>query len=190
MEDNLNAVDSAMGSVASNAAVGDVLQAKGTYLVECLDADGNLKWSEKIENVVVTVGKNAILDNALAGSSYTAAMYVGLMSSVSYGAGPVAADTMASHAGWTEAGGANAPTYSASTRPAPTWAAASSGSKAFSTPVSFSMSGAGTIKGCFLTTNSTKDGTTGTLISAGLFSTGDKTVSSSDTVNVSYSLSI
>ena len=100
-----------------------------------------------------------------------------------------AADTMASHAGWTEAGLANAPIYSQTSRPAAAWSAASAGSKAFSAALTYSITTAGTVKGCFLTTVSTKDGTLGTLYSAGLFTGGDRVVANLDTLNVSYTAS-
>src|SRR5690349_14341590 len=78
--------------------------------------DGSLDYfllhEEEFPNTVVTVGKNLALDTFLAGSAYTVTgPYMGLISSVGYSA-ISAADTMASHAGWAEAGNANAPTYS------------------------------------------------------------------------------
>lgn len=148
------------------------------------------KWQDEVHNVVCTPGKNYLLDNALAGSGYTATFYLGLISSVSYGAGPVAGDTAASHAGWLEAGATNQPTYSQGTRPAPTFGAAAAGVKATSASVVFSITGAGTAKGSFLITNSTKDGATGTLISGGLFTQGDRPVQNGDTINGTYQLSI
>ena len=157
--------------------------ATGMYTVECVGADGQVKWSETIKNLVVTVGKNAMLDEFFAGSSYTAAWYLGLVdgaTSPTYNA----ADTMGSHAGWSEF-----TSYSESTRPAPTWSAASSGSKA-TTATSFSISGSGTVAGAFMTTNSTKSGTTGTLYSAGNFTGGSRTVASGDTLNVTYTATL
>jgi len=142
------------------------------------------KWKDTICNLVTTVGKNNLLDNHLAGSSYTAAWFMGLIGATSYGAGPAAGDTSASHAGWVEATG-----YSAGTRPAPSFSAASGGSKATSSNVSFSINATETMKGCFLISNSTKGGTTGVLYSAGLFTGGDQPVVNGNTLNVSYTAS-
>ena len=95
-----------------------------------------------------------------------------------------AADTMGSHAGWSEF-----TSYSEATRPAPTWSAASSGSKA-TTATSFSINGSGTVAGAFMTTGSAKSGTTGTLYSAGNFTGGSRTVASGDTLNVTYTATL
>lgn len=188
----VNAVDGADASVLASRGLIEALLANGQYKAQCFDAAGNLKWEDTFDNVVTTVGKNFILDTVLGGSGYTAAWYMGLISNVSYGAGPVAADTMASHGGWTEAGATNNPTYSQATRPAPAFSAAAAGVKATSAAVTFSINGGTSVivKGAFLNTVSTKDGTTGTLLSAGLFSGGDKTVSSGDTLTVTYQLSV
>lgn len=188
-QDKLSAQATSAASICRSGAQEEQLEVRGVFTARCLDADGNLKWEDTYSNLVTTVGKNYLLDNGMAGSAYTAAFYLGLISSTSYSA-VAAADTMSSHAGWLEAGGTNAPAYSQSARPTAAWSAASGGSKALSAALSFSVTSSGTIKGSFLTTVSTKDGTTGTLFSAGLFSGGDKVVANGDTVQVSYSLSV
>lgn len=164
----------------------DAGKASGTYNVECRDAEGNLKWSDTIENLVTTAGKNDLLDKLLAGSAYTAAWYLGLIGSTSYTTGPAVGDTSATHGGWVED-----QSYSAGTRPSATFSnAAAAGSKALPSAVGFAINALKTIKGCFLISNSTKGGTTGILYSAGLFSGGDKGVDSGDTLNVSYTATI
>lgn len=147
------------------------------------------KWTDEVHNLVTTVGKNDLLDKYLAGSAYTATWFLGLISSVSYTA-VAAADTMASHAGWLEAGAANVPIYSQGARPTTAWSAAAAGSKALSAASVYTVATTGgTVKGCFLTSVATKDGTTGILYSAGLFTGGDKVVAVADTLNVSYTAS-
>lgn len=144
----------------------------------------------EFNNLVTTVGGNDMLDKYLAGSAYTATWFLGLISSVSYSAVALG-DTMASHAGWLEAGAANVPLYSQAARPTAAWAAASAKSKAFSSALAFTIvTTGGTVKGCFLTSVATKDGTTGTLFSAGLFTGGDKVVTPGDTLNVSYTATV
>jgi hypothetical protein len=91
---------------------------------------------------------------------------------------------MASHAGWTEN-----TSYSNSTRVAPTFGTASAGSLA-TTATAFNINGTATIAGCFMVTNSTKSGTTGILYSAGSFTGGNKSVTSGDTLNVTYTASV
>lgn len=192
MNEKMAAGDAFGASLVRNSGMNEGSEIHGRYLVECYAADGSLKWQEVIENLVVTQGRNDMLDKYLSGSSYTASWFMGLISSVSYSA-IAAGDTMTSHAGWLEAGGTNAPTYSGASRPTvSSWAAAASGSKATSATVAFSITGSGTVKGAFLCTNSTKDGTAGILFSAGLFSGGvDKTVANTDTLNItSYTASL
>lgn len=145
------------------------------------------KWTETKLNTVLTAGKNDLLDKYFAGSAYTAAWFCLLISSVSYTA-IAPGDTIASHSGWTEGGGTNAPAYTGS-RPALTFGAAAAGSKATSSASSFTFTSGGTIKGMGAVTNATKDGTTGVLYNAVLFTGGDRIVATSDVVNVSVTFS-
>lgn len=151
---------------------------------ELLRVPTEIKWRDGYKNTVVTVGKNHILDTEFAGSSYTAAWYLGLISSSSYSA-IAAGDTMSSHSGWTES-----TAYSNSTRGSLSWSSASAGSKATSSAVSFTANATDTVKGGFVTTVSTKSGTTGTLYSAGLFTGGDQPIVSGNSLSVSVTMSV
>lgn len=175
-----------MNSIAEQASA-----PRFRYDFECYDKDGNLKWRDHFENLVTTAGKNDLLDKYFAGSAYTAAWYLGLISGASYTTGPAAGDTAASHGGWTECGASNAPNYGNATRPAINFStAASAGSKSAAAAVSFTFSESGTVKGGLIITDSTKAGTTGTLYSAGTFSGGDKSVQNNDVVNVTVTVSV
>lgn len=146
------------------------------YHVECIGADGKVKWIEDIDNLVVTVGLNDSLDKHLKGSAYTAAWYVGLTTSSDTFA---AADTMSSHAGWAES-----TVYSNATRPALTLGTVSAGSVDNSaSKASFNINATGTIGGAFVVSDSTKSGTTGILYGGAAF-TADRSVASGDTLNV------
>jgi hypothetical protein len=180
-------------TITRGSGLDEQAEAHGRYEIECIGPDGKLKWRDVIENVVCTVGKNLALDTFLAGAAYTVTgPYMGLISSTSYSA-VAAADTMASHAGWLEAGGGNAPTYTGNRKTA-AWSAATSGSKSLSAALSFAITGTGTVKGAFLVFGTgavaTKDDTGGTLWSAGTFTSGDKAVINGDTLNVNFSTSL
>lgn len=181
--DKLSTVEKAGAVLGYAGEVPEGMELKGWYTATMRDAAGKVVWEEQFPNLVTTVGKNYILDNALAGSAYTATMYIGLISNTSYTA-VAAADTMASHAGWTES-----QNYSQGARPTAAWSAASAGTKALSAALTFSMNATDTIKGCFMTTVSTKGGTTGTLISAGLFTGGDQPAVNGNSLAVSYQIS-
>lgn len=192
--EHLNLNSKTVATVSSVNSAAEDLAPKGRYTARLFDKDGNLKWEVDFDNLVTDVGARAMMDTFLAGSGYTAAFYLGLISSASY-TGISPSDTASSHAGWTEAGNVNAPAYGASTRPAVPWSIASgSGAgnriKSMSAPLSFTFTSAGTVKGSFMTTSGVKDGTTGTLFSAGLFTGGDRAVGVNDVLQVSYQLAM
>ena len=185
MNDKITATETLVASTGYNTQPNDSMSIEGYYTAICYSADGFVKWTEDIHNVVCTVGKNATLDSIL-GNSSQGAVVMGLK-----GAGTaVAADTMTSHASWLEVGLANAPTYSGN-RPAPSFSAASAGSKATSSAVSFTITSTGTVAGCFINIggSATKDTTTGILFSAGDFSSS-KAVVNGDTIAVTYTATL
>lgn len=196
--------------VKEQQGFGDVIQAtlgttgdsnetvgiEGVYHVVCHDKDGNLKWEESFPNLVNAVGKQLLLDTLLrtSGTYTTVGPFLGLIS----GASPTftAADTMLSHAGWTEfiaytVGGS-------AVRGTAVFAASSSSgttpsnvTTSTATAITYTITGAGgTVGGCFLVTGtgavSTQSSTAGTLYSAGAFSTA-KVTTVGDTVSVTYS---
>jgi hypothetical protein len=187
--ENAASVDVVSAGIQMNKVAGENMSAKGRFIVECFDKDGNLKWREDNENLVVNVGLQDMNTKYFSGSSYTAAWYIGL-----YGAAasnnPAAGDTMSSHAGWTEN-----TTYSNATRPQAVFGTATTAnpsviSNSASVAV-FNINGTTTVGGAFLVSNSTKGGTTGTLFSASDFqSPGDRAVVNGDTLNVTYQFSL
>ena len=187
--------DNAVATLQTNAVVPEGMGIEGYYHVECRDADGNLKWEEEFPNLVVAVGKQLMLDTLLKGSSYTVVgPYLGLISGSTNTFS--ASDTMSSHAGWSEftnytVGGSavrgtavfGSATSSGSTPTNVTTSAASA--------ITYTITGGGgTVGGCFLVTgsgaSSTQSNTSGTLYSAGAFSTA-KVTTAGDTVSVTYS---
>jgi hypothetical protein len=176
--------------VIRGTGVEEKAEVHGRFDVVCIGPDGKQKWSDTVENVVCTIGKNVALDAFFAGAPYNVVgPFMGLISSVGWGAGPLVGDTMGAHGGWTEAGLANLPTYTAP-RKTCAWNAAAGGAKSLSAALSFAITGAGTAKGCFLVYGAgavnTIDSVAGTLYSAGVFTGGDKVLGIGDTLNVTY----
>jgi hypothetical protein len=180
--------DMVEATVTRNAGRSEWMGMVGYYEAKCYDAQGNLKWSDTIENLTTNVGRQNML-NSYFGNTGGGAIVMGLMGTGS----PAYTDTQASHSGWLEVGGANAPTYSG-TRKTPAFSSATSANPSVlttSAAVVFSITGSGTVAGAFINVggSSAIDNTTGILFSAGDFTAGSKTVSSGDTINVSYTLS-
>jgi hypothetical protein len=181
--------DTVAAGLAAGTGAGEELMAMGRFTIQCYDKDGNLKWEDDNHNLVVNQGLQYMCGTALTSVAQITTWYIGL-----YGAAasnnPAAGDTMASHAGWTEV-----TNYSNATRPACTFATATTANPSVATNSAsvavFNINGSGTIGGAFLTSSNTKGGTTGTLFSAADFqSPGDRTVASGDTLNVTYTLSL
>lgn len=197
--EKMNAHEAAGAGVITNRSVNENMEAHGHYWLECRDAQGNLKWTDEIDNVVCTEGKNSILQNFLAGSAFTQTAYMGLITATGYTSAPAVGNTAASIAtsasgnGWNEA-----PAATCAARQAPSFGSAAAGSISLSTARTFSIVGTDTVKGIFLlvkssagaTPTSTVANTTGAIYSAGLFTGGDKAVANGDTLSVSYSSSL
>jgi hypothetical protein len=185
--------DHAVAMLQANASIPEGMGVDGYYKVECRDADGKLKWNEEFPNLVVAIGKQLMLDTLLrtSGTYTTVGPFLGLINNSTTFA---AADTMTSKT-WTEL-----TTYTvggSAVRGTAVFAAASSTgttpsnvTTSTATAITYTMTGSATVYGCFLVTGtgavSTLSSTAGTLYSEGNFSTA-KTVTSGDTVSVTYS---
>lgn len=187
--------DYAEVSMQSNVVDNESVGIAGHYHVVCRDADGNIKWEEEFPNLVTAVGKQLMLDTLLSGTSYTTVgPFLGLIS----GASPtfLAADTMPTHPGWAEF--INYTVGGSAVRGTAVFGSATSSGLSPSNvttksavAITYTITGAGgTVGGCFLVTgagaSSTLTNTSGTLYSAGAFSTA-KVTTAGDTVSVTYS---
>jgi hypothetical protein len=187
--EKLKATDHVSSGFIAGTKSGEEAKATGVYHVECHDKDGNLKWSADTKNLVVNAGLAYMAGTALTSVTQITTWYIGL-----YGAGasntPAAGDTMSSHAGWTEV-----VPYSNATRVAATFVTATTANPSVVTnaasPATFNINATATVGGAFLTSSSTKNGTTGTLFSAADFAApGDRSVVSGDIISVTYTFSL
>jgi hypothetical protein len=193
--------DSSSAVLTKQSDFKEVIGMEGFYIAECFDKDGNLKWSDRFENQVVQEGKVLMLNTFLSGSTYTTnGPYIGLVNGASTPTfSPT--DTFATHAGWTEFtsytfGGSGVRGTAAFANTATGNNSSTSGSnvvtKTTSTILVYTFTAGGTIAGCFLVTGTGATAafsnvTNGTLYSAGAFTGGNKTVASTDQLNVTYS---
>jgi len=176
-------------AITRTVSSGEKVAAGGVFTVQCIGADGQVKWEESLKNLVVNQGLQDMNAKYFSGSAYTAAWFIGL-----YGAAasnnPTANDTAASHPGFTEV-----VPYSNATRPAATFGTATTADPSVITnsasPAAFTINATATVGGAFLISNSTKSGTAGVLFSASDFAApGDRAVSSGDQINVTYTFSL
>jgi hypothetical protein len=187
--DKAKSSDLVGGNVTKKSGAGNKLRAGGIFTVECRDKDGNVKWVEKSKNLVVNVGLADMNTNYFTGSGYTAAWYVGIYGPASTN-DPSSADTMASHAGWTEV-----TDYTNATRPAAVFGAATTADPSViansASPAQFLINASANVGGAFLTTGDLPGGTSGVLFSASDFQApGDRVVQNGDTLNVTYTFSL
>ena len=183
------ATDTVFSGLTCNTKAGEDAKATGLFEIKCHDKDGNLKWEAQSKNLVVNAGLAYMAGSALTSVTAITTWYLGLYGAASSNT-PAAADTMSSHAGWTEV-----VAYSNATRVAATFVTATTANPSVVTntasPATFNINGTTTVGGAFLTSGSAKSGTAGTLFSAADFgSPGDRSVVNSDTLSVTYTFSV
>ena len=184
------ASDSVTAGMITQRTGGERVGAGGVFTVTCVGADGQKKWSDTFHNLVVNQGLQDMNSKYFVGSGYTASWFLGLVQGPGSGTTFAAADTLASHAGWTElvpgtdyTGNRQTATFGTATTADPSVITNSA------SPASFAMLvNATVVAGAFL--SSVSSGTSGILFSAGDFTGGDKTVDNGDTLNVTYSFSL
>lgn len=163
-------------------------RAGGVYRVECVGADGKVKWVEEAHNLVVNEGLQNMVAAYLDAATQTTVWYLGLITGPGSGTTIAAGDTLATHGGWTEftnyTGNRKTATFGTATTADPSVIDNSA------SPASFAITGGGgTVAGAFLASVAT--GTSGILFSASDFqSPGDRVVVSGDTLNVTYTFSL
>ena len=185
--ENSKADDQSSALITKTNGLSETTIITGVFHFECVGADGVVKWTDTMPNLVTTAGRNDMLDKYFAGSAYTATWYMGLVDGAttpSYSA----ANTLASHVGWTELAAGTAYTTTSTNRITMAWNAASAGAKA-STSTSFPIIASNTVAGALVT--ATQSGSaSGVLYSAGNFTGGNRTVVNTDTLNVTYTATL
>jgi hypothetical protein len=189
MENKAKSTDSVASSVTKLKGFTEGAHGGGTFHFQCFDKDGNLKWEDSAKNLVVNTGLQDMNTKYFKGVTYSAAWYIGLVTGPASGNTYAAADTLASHSGWTEdtnySGGNRATaTFGTATTADPS-VIDNSGSVAV-----FSITGTTTVAGAFLTTTQSNSSTSGLLFSVSNFTGGDRSVISGDTLNVTYEFSL
>jgi len=158
------------------------LPLKGAFKIDHFDQEGNHLGTYNMPNGIVDVGINYLLDAGFNGGTQNSTLYMGLIDNSGFSS-LNAADTMGSHAGWTEAVG-----YTEAGRPEWDAGAAASRQVTNADTTNFSINGTATMYGIFITTVNTKGGTTGILWSTAAFSSTVAT-SNGDTLKVTYTVS-
>jgi len=153
--------------------------------VELRDKDGRLKWAEDFENLVTTEGLNTLLDATFKTGIAEPAWFVALVDGAQDPA-YAAADIMTSHVGWIE----NV-LYDEEARQDFTPGEIAGGAVDNSDQRAiFTITGDGSIAGCFLTDDAVKEATDGHLYGVGAFTGGARNVETGDTLRVTSTLTV
>lgn len=157
----------------------------GVFSIEQV-RDGEVIYSEVSPNIVVNAGLDYILDAALSAGTRPATFYLGIYKN-NYT--PQATNVMSTFTG---AGVANEVVTEINEAARQAWVEAGVSARTITnsaSPAVFTANGTVAVYGAFLTTDSTKGGTAGTLIAASKFATVRNLVAT-DVLNITYTLTI
>jgi hypothetical protein len=186
MNEKMNAEAVSGATLSTTGGIVEEGKAVGIYHIECHDSQGNLLWSDVAPNTISYQGKNFLLDQGFAASSYTASWSMSLITAgtattASTYASPIVTEVTSSII---------------ASRPVVTWTASASGLKT-ATATTFSIIGSATIIGNMLVaggsgvaTVGNTSATGGVFFSGASFAGGNKVVNSGDTLSVQYSVQI
>ena len=158
-----------------------------TYCFECVGADGEVKWTEEVNNLVTNEGLDDILNKyfADATTNYNPGWYCGLLNTSGGTNNPAAGDTLASKA-WTEVNDYTVSPQTAGQRGEIAFGSAASGQQITSTAVAFGINGPMTVDGAFVTTQITANAAV--LYGVATFASA-RDVVAGDTLNVTIVIS-
>lgn len=135
----------------------------------------------RLRNGICNAAVNDILNVYFRAVAQRTAWYCGLIDLAGFTA-LAQADTMASHAGWTEI-----TAYSSATRPVWSPSAAAAGIIVNPSLIGFTMTANATAHGLFIASDNTKGGTAGLLWATGAFSS-DQQMANGELLSVDYQL--
>jgi hypothetical protein len=163
----------------SRPKVNDRLRVGGYFTFTARNKDGSIAWQEKlVPNGVTNAGLNDLLDVYFDAGTQDTTWFIGLVNNAGFTAF-AAADTSASHSGWTEL-----TDYTEATRVA--WVPGEPASQSITGPAAtFTINTTVAIKGAFLIGIDTKGGTTGILFATGAFGSVQNLVNA-QTLDVTY----
>lgn len=158
----------------------------GHFNVRCVRPDGSIRWRKEIKNGIANQGLNKLLNVQFQGATQITTWYLDLIAT---GATLAAADTYASHAGWSYTTTTN---YSNATRPAWAPAASTAQSSTNAATVDFTIVATCTINGIAVVAGSSTKGDSasgsGVLWSTGSFPGGEQALVNGDTLKVTYTV--
>ena len=160
-----------------------LLNPQGHFVVTHKDKHGNVIHTQRVKNGITNGGKDDLLDVAFDAGTQSTTWYFSLIDNSGFTA-LAAADTMASHSGWTEL-----QSYNEATRVDWNPDGASSQSQTNAAGRTFTINATETVNGIFLSSNSTKGGTTGILWSTASFAATINVVNT-DTLDIVYTVDI